>query len=194
MKNFVEELGITGHLTVIKKDKETGTEEVVFDDHNIIVSGMGVCLSYLFTGSGSNSVLDYHIDRFQLGTSGGSELEVSSTYELSTALTLAEYGAEANSYIKEGTQLTNTAEVTAAFALIPFSKVTRINDHSVRYTLVVDDEMANVDDPINEVGLLMKNPTGAIGGDKSILVAYRAFTAIQKTTDFSLIFRWTLNL
>ena len=69
MKNFTEELGINGHLTIIKQYND-GQEEVVFDDHNIIVSGMGVGLSYMFTGSGSNSVLDYQIDRFQVGVSG----------------------------------------------------------------------------------------------------------------------------
>ena len=73
MKNFIEEVGITGHLTISKQDKESGEEEVLFDDHNIIVSGMGVGLSYLFTGSGSNSIVDYQIDRYQLGTSRGSD-------------------------------------------------------------------------------------------------------------------------
>ena len=65
MKKFTEEVDITGHLTIIKKYND-GQEEVVFDDHNIIVSGMGVALSYLFTASGSNTILDYQIDRFQL--------------------------------------------------------------------------------------------------------------------------------
>jgi hypothetical protein len=196
MKNFVEELGITGHLTISKKDKETGQEEVLFDDHNVIVSGLGVGLSYLFTGSGSNSIVDYQIDRFQLGVSGGSELEVSSTYELSSPLSFADYGAEANSYIEQGTQITNGADTTGvAFVLIPPSKVTRINDRSVRYTLVIDDEMANdATNPLNEVGLFMKNPTGSVGQTKSILVAYRTFSDIAKTSDFSLIFRWTINL
>ena len=66
MKNFTEELGINGHLTIIKRHK-SGQEEVVFDDHNVIVSGMGFGLTYMFTGSGSQSVLDYQIDRFQVG-------------------------------------------------------------------------------------------------------------------------------
>ena len=69
MMNFMEEVGITGHLTIVKKYKD-GEEEVVFDDHNIIVSGLGVGLSYLFTGSGSNTIVDYQIERFQLGVSG----------------------------------------------------------------------------------------------------------------------------
>jgi len=69
MKNFTEELGINGHLTIIKK-MSTGEEEILLDDSNIIVSGMGVGLSYLFTASGSNSILDYQIQKFQIGVSG----------------------------------------------------------------------------------------------------------------------------
>jgi len=60
MKNFTEELGINGHLTIIKK-MSTGEEEILLDDPNVIVSGMGVGLSYLFSASGSNDVLNYQI-------------------------------------------------------------------------------------------------------------------------------------
>ena len=81
MKNFTEDLGITGHLKIIKK-MSTGEEEVLLDDPNIIVSGMGVGLSYLFTASGSDSILDYQIERFQVGISGPPEGGVtSSIYE-----------------------------------------------------------------------------------------------------------------
>jgi hypothetical protein len=69
----------------------------------------------------------------------------------------------------------------------------------VRYTLVVDEESCNglagqvgEDEYLNEVGLFMKNPRGA-AVNASLLVAYRAFSIIRKTNDFSLIFRWTLN-
>ena len=44
MKNFTDELGINGHLTIIKRYSD-GQEEVVLDDSNVIVSGMGVGLS-----------------------------------------------------------------------------------------------------------------------------------------------------
>ena len=40
---------------------------------------------------------------------------------------------------------------------------------------------------INEVGLFMKNPTGATDPEP-ILVAYRTFSDIIKTNDFSLLF------
>jgi len=199
MKNFVDDMGINGHLTIIRR-WNTGQEEVLLDDSNIIVSGMGVGLSYLFTGSGSDSVLDYQIDRFQVGVSGPPTGGVtSSIYELSGQLTNTEYGAGSNLFISVNGQLTNGSLTTdRAFALIPKNKITRIGDSSVRYTLVLDEEACNDltrdgnDANINEVGMFMKNPTGNTT-DRSILVCYRTFSNIRKTNDFSLIFRWTLN-
>lgn len=197
MKNFTEELGINGHLTIIKQYTD-GQEEVVFDDHNIIVSGMGVGLAYMFTGSGSNSVLDYQIDRFQVGVSGPpTGGATSAIYQLSGACTEAEYGAGSNLFIAVKDQITNNTFTSLAAAQIPANKRTKIGDSSVRYTLVVDEEACNnitrVNPmSINEVGLLMKNPTGSTA-DRPILVAYRTFSNIVKTSDFSLIFRWTLN-
>jgi hypothetical protein len=206
MKNFVDDLGITGYLTIIKRYKD-GQEEVVFDDHNIIVSGMGVSLTYMFTGSGSNSVLDYQIDRFQLGVSGPyAGGTTSAIYELSGPLgdtyyagAPNDYGAGSNLFIEKTTQIANSVDVLDQyFALIPANKITRIGDSSVRYTLVVDEEACNSlsnddgDLSLNEVGMFVKNPTGnAI--NKPILVCYRNFSNVVKTSDFSLIFRWTLN-
>jgi hypothetical protein len=201
MKKFTEDMGITGYLS-ISKQYPNGEEEVIFDDHNVIVSGMGVGLSYMFNGSGSNTVLDYQIDRFQVGVSGpptgGS---TSAIYELSGALSsIAEYGAGSNLFIERASQIKNSLIVTNQyFARIPANKITRISDTSVRYTLVVDEEACNSlrregsDLDINEIGLLMKNPTGNTALNRSILVAYRTFSNIRKTNDFSLIFRWTLN-
>tara|TARA_R110002051_G_scaffold167858_2_gene238536 strand:- start:6387 stop:7013 length:627 start_codon:yes stop_codon:yes gene_type:complete len=207
MKTFTEELGINGHLTIIKQYTD-GKEEIIFDDHNIIVSGMGTGLAALFTGSGSNSILDYQIDRFQLGTSGRATgvapdvLEVSSTYQLSGELAYSQYGGGSNLYIDEANLIRPTGSwgENKAFALIPAGKITRINDTSVRYTLVVDEEAANgildaagQTSYLSEVGLFLKNPLGTASPYSSILAAYRTFTAIEKTSDFSLIFRWTIN-
>ena len=199
MKNFAEDMGITGHLNIVRRWND-GQEEVLLDDSNIIVSGMGVGLSYLFTGSGSDSILDYQIDRFQVGVSGPPDGGVTSAiYELSGQLTESEYGAGSNLFIQVTDQLTN-GSITSnrAFARIPKNKITRIGDSSVRYTLVLDEEACNdlsrasADLNINEVGMFMKNPTGNTD-DQSILVCYRTFSNIRKTSDFSLIFRWTLN-
>ena len=199
MKNFAEDMGINGHLTIIRQWSD-GQEEVLLDDSNIIVSGMGVGLSYLFTGSGSDTILDYQIDRFQVGVSGPPTGGVtSSIYELSGQLTESEYGAGSNLFISDNNQLTNGSQTTnRAFARIPVNKITRIGDSSVRYTLVLDEEACNnlsrSDDEvnINEIGMFMKNPTGGTD-DVPILVCYRTFSNIRKTNDFSLIFRWTLN-
>jgi hypothetical protein len=199
MKNFVEDLGINGHLTIIKRNKD-GSEEVLLDDPNVIVSGMGVGLSYLFTGSGSNSVIDYQIDRLQLGVSGPPGGGVTSAiYQLSGPLTQSEYGTGSNLYIDVRTHITNTTTTAnQAAALIPHSKITRIGGSSVRYTLVVDEEACNnisrlgQSMNLNEIGMFMKNPTGN-NSPRPILVCYRTFSNIRKTSDFSLIFRWTLN-
>ena len=200
MKNFTEELGINGHLTIIKK-MSTGEEEILLDESNIIVSGMGVGLSYLFSASGSTSVLDYQIQKFQVGVSGPPLGGVTSAIaELSGALSsIAEYGTGSNLALFEGSQIVGTGiQNNRVFAEIPAGKMTRINENSVRYTLVIDEEAANgllrdgVDKGINEIGMFMKNPTGNLV-DRPILVCYRTFSDIVKTNDFSLIFRWTIN-
>ncbi len=201
MKNFAEDMGITGHLTIIRK-WNTGDEEVLLDDSNIIVSGMGVGLSYLFTGSGSDSILDYQIDRFQVGVSGPPAGGVTSAInQLSGQLSDSQYGTDSNLFISVNSQMVAGSLISnRAFALIPGAKVTRIGDSSVRYTLVLDEEACNnlqgasqsEDLNINEIGMFMKNPTGTTD-DRSLLVCYRTFSNIRKTSDFSLIFRWTLN-
>jgi hypothetical protein len=201
MKNFTEEVGINGHLTIIKQFTD-GEQEVVFDDHNIIVSGMGQGLAYLFNASGSQNILDYQIDRFQLGVSGLTANEVSSTYELSGPLSsLANYGTGSNLFIQNTDMITGLALNTGDnfYALIQPSKITKIGETSVRYTLVVDEEACNglkahqgEDANLSEVGIFFKNPAGR-SKDASLLAAYRVFTPIFKTSDFSLIFRWTIN-
>jgi hypothetical protein len=200
MKNFAEDMGITGHLTIIRK-WNTGDEEVLLDDSNVIVSGMGVGLSYLFTGSGSDSILDYQIDRFQVGVSGPPEGGVTSAInQLSGQILDSQYGGDSNLFISVNSQIVGNSLISnRAFALIPSSKMTRIGDSSVRYTLVLDEEACNnlqgassEDLNINEIGMFMKNPTASTD-DRSLLVCYRTFSNIRKTSDFSLIFRWTLN-
>ena len=200
MKNFAEDMGITGHLTIIRK-WNTGDEEVLLDDSNVIVSGMGVGLSYLFTGSGSDSILDYQIDRFQVGVSGPPEGGVTSAInQLSGQILDSQYGGDSNLFIRVNSQIVGNSLISnRAFALIPSSKMTRIGDSSVRYTLVLDEEACNnlqgassEDLNINEIGMFMKNPTASTD-DRSLLVCYRTFSNIRKTSDFSLIFRWTLN-
>lgn len=202
--NFIEDLGITGHLQIAKAHND-GSEEIVFDDHNIIVSGMGLGLAHLFSLSGPGTILEYQIDRFQVGVSGSQAREVASTsFLLSPLSSLDEYGTQARMLVVSGYQATdiNTSIGPKWFGYIPSHKVSRVGPNSVRYTLSLDADAANDITrngqtlSLNEVGLFMKNPLGdkfGNGTDTSVLVAYRSFSPIAKTSDFALIFRWTLN-
>ena len=202
--NFLEDLDIKGHLQ-ITKCYQNGEQEVVFDDHNIIVSGMGLGLAQMFSLSGPPTVLDYQIDRFQVGVSGSEALEVVSTRELAGPLSsIAEYGSQARILVLSGNHALNLTSYREGewFGYIPQHKVSRIGPNTVRYTLTLDQDAANEIQrdgeivALNEVGLFMKNPLGdrfSLGEDTSVLVAYRYFSPIAKTTDFSLVFRWTLS-
>lgn len=203
MKNFIENLGVNGHLQIAKKF-DNGVEEIVFDDHNIIVSGMGLGLSYLFSQNGSDDILDFQLDRFQVGVSGSVGREVNGTNRLGGPLSsVDEYGSNALlSVLSSYHQLTTTTHVGPEwFGYIPAHKVSRIGERSVRYTITLDKQSCNnlqrggADANLNEIGLFMKNPSGdiSLGSEKSVLVAYRYFSPIEKTEDYSLIFRWTIN-
>lgn len=199
--NALEELDIKGHLTISKVYPD-GNEEIVFDDHNIIVSGMGVSLVHLFALSGSNSVLDYQIDRFQLGVSGGSILETSTTYQLSSTLSsLYEYaGTIGNILAASGYQIKNGSVVQTPswFGIIPAHNITRIDETTVRYTIVIDQNSCNnitrnnTGVYLSEIGLFVKNIKNN-NPVAPILVAYRYFTPIRKTSDFALVFRWSIS-
>ena len=192
MISFLEELDVNGHLTISKL--KNGIETVVFDDHNIIVSGMGVGLAHLFAVSGSTSILDYQIDRFQIGTSGGTTLEISSTNALSGSLTsLAQYGVNSNILCASAYQIKNNSIITTPvwYGLIPQQNITRIDSNTVRYTIILDDEDCN-SKTLNEIGIFIKNIKGN-SPVAPILVAYRHFDDIDKSSDFSLIFRWSIN-
>lgn len=202
--NFLENLDIKGHLQISKHYKN-GEQEVVFDDHNIIVSGMGVGLAQMFSLSGPPTIIDYQIDRFQVGVSGTTDREITSTNQLAGPLSsIQEYGDQARILIVSGNHATtlSTYKENQLFGYIPQHKVSRVGPTSVRYTLTLDQDAANEITrngevlSLNEVGLFMRNPLGdrfSLGEDTSILVAYRYFSPIAKTTDFSLVFRWTLS-
>lgn len=201
--SVTEQLNARGHLEITKVTKDGS--EVIFDDKNVIVSGFGWGLSYLFSKLGSQRIEDYQIDRVQLGVSGNSGAQVSSTFQLSGPLSsLSEYtggGSDSNLYVFSAAQWKNGTQVTSPtpwFAAIPYAKVTRIGETSVRYTIFLDEDSCNnltrngQDANLNEIGLFMKNPLGG-SPEASILVAYKYFTNIRKTSDFGLIFRWTIT-
>jgi len=186
-------LNPVGYLE-ISKLFEDGREEVVFQENNVITSGMGVGFSHLFAASGSLVITDYQILNFLIGSGGDYSDYGTSTYQLqSPVLSVSDWGDDTtliteslytiNNGIKQGT--------ATSLARIRFSNIHKVTDTSVRYTLVLDRATLNRK-AINEVGLYMRNPRG-LGSPSPILVAYRPFTDIVKTSDFSLIFRWTLQ-
>jgi len=200
--HFQENLQIKGHLTISKI--ANGEEELVYDEDNVIVSGFGWGLAHMYAGLGSLSITDFQIDRFQLGVSGHTGAQVSSTFQLSGPLSsVVEYttNGDSNIYAFSANQVKNGAKVLTnnfVFASIPFSKVTKINDRSVRYTMFLDEDSANniqrsgTAAPLNEIGLFMKNPLSG-SPEAPVLVAYRYFSNITKTSSFGLVFRWTIT-
>ena len=201
IQNLIDELDIKGHL-IISKIFPSGEEEVIFDENNIIVSGMGVSLAHLFSLSGSTSVTDFQIDRFQIGVSGNQNMQIVNTFKLGSPLSsTTEYaGVESDTIFVSGHQIKdeiiNTTPV--AYGIIDQHNITRVNSSTVRYTILIDSDSCNnitrsgVGIPINEIGLFIKNIKNTIT-PASILVAYRSFSNVLKTSDFSLLFRWSLK-
>jgi len=201
MKNFTDELEITGHLTIIKQYLD-GQEEVVFDDHNIIVSGMGVMLTSLFGGGGSQHLTDHQMTCMQLGVSGSTE--ASTTQGLASPLSSAiKYGTDSKLIIAEDFNQIVDGTVSStdigAFIVLPYSKITLINESSVRHTLTIDEDACNnlLDadgrtSHINEIGLFARNP-GGHNPPAPIMVAYKKFSNQLKANDHGLVFRWTIN-
>ena len=183
----------TGHLQIFKL-YENGEEEIVFDDHNVITSGMGVGFSHLFAASGGTSITDYQILNFLVGSGGDFNDYGASTYQLKLPVTTeAAYGADTTLFLETLYTIENGSPLGGPHPLarIRFSNIHKVTDTSVRYTLVLDRTTLNTKS-ISEVGLFMRNPRGQTP-NIPILAAYRPFTSIIKTSDFSLIFRWTLQ-
>ena len=192
MKNN-KSLNPIGHLQIYKLF-EDGDEELVFEENNVITSGMGVGFSHLFAASGGTSITDYQILNFLIGSGGDYNDYGVSTFKLKSPVesTLG-WGAETTLIIEDLIPIENGLFAGQSYPLarIRFSNVHKVTPTSVRYTLVLDRNTLNTK-AINEVGLFMRNPRG-LNPISPILVAYRPFTDIVKTGDFSLIFRWSLQ-
>lgn len=202
-KSLISQLGVKGHLTIHKVTD--GEEELVYDEDNVIVSGFGWSLAHLYGKLGSTMITDYQIDRVKLGVSGYDGLQVSSTSDLSGSLSsTAEYlgvTSDSNLNVVSGFRWENSDVITTPqiYAKIPFSKVTKVDDRTVRYTIFIDEDSCNnlsrpgaSESYLNEIGLFIKNPK-ADNIETSILAAYRYFSNIRKTSDFGLVFRWTIS-
>tara|TARA_Y100000310_G_scaffold345533_1_gene466155 strand:+ start:1414 stop:2067 length:654 start_codon:yes stop_codon:yes gene_type:complete len=212
MKQY-DNLDPSGHLEIYKVYAD-GTEEQVFDDHNVITSGMGVGLGLLYAGSGAVTVTNFQIRYFQLGVSGNTIIDSYGVSETALVSALGQdpggaAGAYALTHYNPGGDSTlplvvhdlmeynGTSKAATnggdnwVFAVISENSIKRVDLNSVTYILYVDRNTCN-GQIVNEVGLFMENPLG-VGTKRSNLVAYRPFVNINKTDDFALVFKWTLN-
>jgi len=197
--NIFDYLNVNGHVT-IHKVHDDGQEELIYDDHNVIVQGMGIGLACLFGLSGATNILDYQIDRFQIGVSGSTAREVSTTNTLLSPLSSAfEYVGEDGELIPlSGNMMRGTTfngDVNW-YAAIPAHSITRLGTNSVRFTINIDKDSCNnirsLSTNLNEIALFMRNPLG-LTPQAPMMVAYKSFSAIRKSSDFALILRWTIN-
>ena len=188
-------LDVSGHLQIFKVYKD-GTEEKVYDDHNVITSGMGVGLAMLFAGQGDNSVEDFQIRYFQVGSGAPTSYDyqqfklggyMTETVDYANDMVLSEH--------KRMEPTGGASPDNEIFMLIPDNVIKKSSPTSVTYVLYLP-ENAQFDADLNEVGLFMSNPLSILlsgQARRSPLVAYRTFTKIKKTDQFSLLFKWKLN-
>lgn len=181
-----------GHLEIIKVYPD-GTEELYFSEKNTITSGMGIGLAYMFAGSGSQSIANYQIRYFQMGTSAWDDYGPS-TYQLKNPLTQTNF-ANAGGLTVSRLNIwragnTGTQQMVIS---IPFNLIRKTDSTSVQFILIIPTDACNsVTNPLREIGLFMKNPFN-YSADTPLLVAYKTFPAIAKSSDFSIVFKWTIT-
>mgnify|MGYP003140229161 CR=1 FL=1 len=200
-------LNASGHLEIIKIYPD-GKQEKVFDDQNTITSGMGVGLAMLFAGQGSSTVEDFQIRFFQCGSGApasydfkqaglGGYLGAGGPAGENNVPEIDSYGPDV--YISRHDRMLSNGGITPNalenFALIPDYVIKKSSPTSLTFNLYLP-ETAAWPRNINEIGLFMSNPLASLiatQARRSVLVAYRTFTAIRKTDEFSLLFKWKLS-
>ena len=188
-------LDVSGHLEIYKVYAD-GQEEQVFGEANTITSGMGVGLAMLFAGQGSSTVEDFQVRFFQVGSGAPASYDYKQFKLDGPTLNSEDYGSEVylsthNRMEPNGAPSTDTE----LFALIPDHVIKKSSPTAVTFNLYLPQDSSWAQD-LDEIGLFMSNPLAAlISGQarRSILVAYRTFTAITKSTEFSLLFKWKLS-
>lgn len=174
-----------GEVTIYKDYGDT--KELHHKDHNVVVSGLGEVIAEVM--SNEEGTLP-NINAFQLGASGTSSLEVSTTNKLGSSLVLSSYGIDESTLLIKGSQKINKVLLGTYFLTIDQSNVIITDDNAIKLSLVVGKNIAN-GITIDEVGMFSKVvPTVDIYS----LVAYKSFPSITKQAEYSLIFEWKLYL
>ena len=183
-----------GHLEIWRYDVTGGPPTCMFDDHNLITSGLGANLSMFFSVTGL-SISSYQIGFFQVGVSGAAS--TSSINQLYKPLQAGNtgwqfYGVDTPLNLSRHNNWVNGSKVLEDFAVISPALIQRVNSNTVRYVLVLDESTGN-SNPINEIALFARNPFEHSPLQTSIMCAYRNFDVIAKSSQFSLVFKWTLE-
>ena len=210
-----------GHINICKIYSD-GTTETVVDRANMLTTGMISSFLDIQQGLGSQDSLVYRPGYFQLGTStldvDVSLATSSSYYRLSAPFDWTDYGEDTdlllyNRYrglyasstdptgVAPGwTEIFGTSAVVSAtlfsgvdeyFAKVTDAKVTKYFLDGFEAQIVLDENTANGKD-ITEIGLFARNPKG-FKEDTPLLMAYRSFAALTKTSDYSLVIRWSIG-
>ena len=77
------------------------------------------------------------------------------------------------------------------FSIIKDRRITKYHLDTFESEIIVDENTGN-GQTISEVGLFAKNPKG-LAQDSPFLMAYRNFTGIPKTKDFSIVIHWIVG-
>tara|TARA_R110001583_G_scaffold9651_6_gene45496 strand:+ start:1481 stop:2104 length:624 start_codon:yes stop_codon:yes gene_type:complete len=198
---------ITGHLEVYKV-YSNGTEELHYSEHNVITSGMGVNLAHAFAADADSNVENFQANWMQIGTGASTvairaqdNVQVSGRADLLSSIPASQYGDENTIGLAVSSMKYATSAGTAVskdFVKIPTAFIHRVSERKVMWRLILNDSAANIyDDSVHggalcEVAIFANNPREV---DPPILhmIAYRAFSNIIKTNEFTLDFRWTIE-
>ena len=199
---------INGHLEIWKHYSD-GSQELHWEDKNVICSGMGATLAEMFDAEPTSNIENYQLLYFKVGVSGSDQatsiadsLQVSTTGDVSAGLTAAQYG-DGNLSVSQHYLIENGEKGGSKtdFGVIPYSFIKRVTDTKCMWQIVLDEQTANVAETpfgpgsaeaLNEIGLYSKNPY-LQSPDASMLCAYRYFKPVYKSDAFILVFRWTIE-
>lgn len=200
-----------GHVTVCKVYTD-GTEEVVVDESNMITAGLHDAFLDILHQAGSPFAENYRPRYYQFGTNTNTlpgDSTSSIFFGLSSPLSWTQYGSDSDMQLQKRYRafpVYNGSELLfedPSFSAISYSGVdeyfaeiggeysTRIYYDSFEAILTLDTNSGN-GLTISEAGLFAKNPKG-YSQDSPYLMAYKSFTGIPKTSDFSIIIRWSIG-
>jgi hypothetical protein len=179
-----------GHLEIFKVFKN-GRIEKVFDEANVVCSGMGATVAGAFAASSESNIFNFQINLFQVGTGGAAGLQVSSNGRLGNALTFAQYGSGFLGLVTQSLTASGTVYTNQAFAEIPQAYIDKVSSRKCRWRLILDENAGN-GLGIDEVGLFSRNPEQTSPA-RAYLCAYRQFTELAKTNEYALHIVWTIE-